>query len=347
MLASGVTRLRDMNENKAASRCIDIHTHMVPAHFPESPGGPELPWPSMRHRVCDADVIISGKVYRTVPETCWAASKRVEAMAESGVSTQVLSPMPELLSYWLPTKDAAVLCAHLNDEIARMVADGAGRFMGLGAVTLQDPEAAARQLESIMRMPELRGVEIGTHANGRALGDAFFEPFFAAAEELGAAIFVHPLRPVGVERLVGPPALEQIVAFPCETSLAIASLMTGGMLERHPELKLAFSHGGGAFGLALPRLQQGWTVLPALRAQMPRPPADYARRLCFDTLVYDRRTLRFLVEQFGADRMMVGSDFPFAIAEREPARFAAALGLDEAAARAIAWETAERFLAKD
>jgi aminocarboxymuconate-semialdehyde decarboxylase len=215
--------------------------------------------------------------------------------------------------------------------------------MGLGAVTLQDPERAARELESIMRVPELRGVEIGTNVNGKPIGDPFFEPFFGAAEALGAAIFVHPLRPAGMERLVGPPALEQIVAFPCETSLAIASLITGGMLDRHPRLKLAFSHGGGAFGLVLPRLQHGWSVLPALRAQMPEPPVAYARRLSFDTLVYDRPTLRFLVEQFGADRMMVGSDFPFVIAEREPARFAHALGLDEAASRAIAWENAERF----
>ncbi len=335
-----------MTENGLSGRCIDIHTHMVPARFPPSPGGAELAWPGMGHRSCEADVLISGKVYRTVPDTCWVAPKRLAAMAESGVTTQVLSPMPELLSYWLPTREAAVLCAHLNDEIARMVADGAGRFMGLGAVTLQDPDAAARQLETIMRVPELRGVEIGTHAGGKPIGDPFFEPFFAAAETLGAALFVHPLRPAGMERLVGPPALEQVVAFPCETSLAIASLMTGGMLERHPKLKLVFSHGGGAFGLALPRLQHGWTVLPSLRAQMPQPPATYARRLSFDTLVYDQRTLRFLVEQFGSDRMMVGSDFPFAIAEKEPARFAGALGLDEAATRAIAWENAERFFAK-
>jgi aminocarboxymuconate-semialdehyde decarboxylase len=319
---------------------------MVPEHFPASPGSAELPWPTMRHRSCQADVLISGKVYRTVADTCWAVPKRVAAMEESGVTIQVVSPMPELLSYWLPAKEAAVLCAHLNDEIARMVAEGAGRFMGLGAVTLQDPDAAAPQLEAIMRTPELRGVEIGTHANGKPIGDPFFEPFFTAAEALGAAVFVHPLRPAGMERLIGPPALEQVVAFPCETSLAIASVMTGGMLERRTKLKLAFSHGGGAFGLVLPRLQHGWAVLPALQAQMPQSPATYARRLSFDTLVYDQRTLRFLVDQFGADRMMAGSDFPFAIAEREPGRFVRTLGLDEEAAQAIAWKNAERFFAR-
>jgi aminocarboxymuconate-semialdehyde decarboxylase len=323
--------------------CIDLHTHIVPSDFPPHPGG-DLPWPSMRHRDCQADVIIAGKVYRTVEDGCWTVSRRLEAMAESGISAQVLSPMPELLSYWLPAQEAAVLCEHLNAAIARMVADAPRRFYGLGAVTLQAPEAAARQLERIMRGHGLHGVEIGTHVGGRPIGDPFFEPFFAAAEALGAAIFVHPLRALGKERLIGPPALEQVVAFPCETSFAIASLMTGGMLERHPRLKLAFSHGGGAFALTLPRLQHAWSVIPAIREAMPQPPKAYAERLTFDTLVYDTPTLRFLVERFGPERLVLGSDYPFAIAEKQPLRALQAVGLDAAAERAIASENACRLL---
>lgn len=323
--------------------CIDLHTHVVPAEFPPHPRG-DLPWPGMRHRGCQADVVISGKVYRTVEDGCWTVSRRLDAMAQSGISAQVLSPMPELLSYWLPPNDAAMLCEHLNAEIARMVADAPGRFYGLGAVTLQAPEAAARQLEHIMRGHRLQGVEIGTHAGGRPIGDAFFEPFFAAAEELGAAIFVHPLRALGAERLVGPPALEQVVAFPCETAFAIASLMTGGMLERHPRLKLAFSHGGGAFALSLPRLQHAWSVIPTVRATMPQSPKAYAERLVFDTLVYDTPTLGFLVERFGAERLVLGSDYPFAIAEKQPVAALRALGLDPTSERAIASTNALRFL---
>lgn len=322
---------------------IDLHTHIVPAEFPPHPGE-DLPWPSMRHRDCQADVIISGKVYRTVEDGCWTVSRRLDAMAESGISAQVLSPMPELLSYWLPAAEAVVLCEHLNTEIARMVADAPNRFYGLGAVTLQAPEAAARQLERIMRDHRLHGVEIGTHVGGRPIGDAFFDAFFAAAEELGAAIFVHPLRAIGKERLVGPAALEQVVAFPCETSFAIASLMTGGMLERHPRLKLAFSHGGGAFALSLPRLEHAWSVIPAVQATMPQPPKAYAERLSFDTLVYDTPTLRFLIERFGPDRLMLGSDYPFTIAEKQPVRALQALGLDSAAEQAIGWTNASRFL---
>jgi len=323
--------------------CIDLHTHVVPANFPPHLGG-DLPWPSMRHRGCQADVIIAGKVYRTVEDGCWTISRRLDAMAKNGVSAQVLSPMPELLSYWLPPSEAAQLCEHLNTEIARMMRDAPGRFFGLGAVTLQAPELAARQLERVMHDYTLQGVEIATHVGGRPIGDASFEPFFAAAEEFGAAIFVHPLRAIGKERLIGPPTLEQVIAFPCETSLAIASLMTGGMLERHPRLKLVFSHGGGGFALTLPRLQHAWSVIAAVRATMPHPPNAYAQRLSFDTLVYDTPTLRFLVERFGADRLVLGSDYPFAIAEEQPLRALEAAGLADSAVQAIASTNARRLL---
>lgn len=288
--------------------------------------------------------MISGKVYRTVPDSCWTISRRLDAMAEAGIDAQVLSPMPELLSYWLPVEHAAVLCEHLNDEISRMAAAAPGRFYGLGAVTLQSPDAAGRQLERVMREHKLQGVEIGSNVGGKPIGDPQFDPFFAAAADLGAAIFVHALRPAGAERLIGPPALEQIVAFPCELTFAIASLMTGGTLERHPRLKLAFSHGGGAFALVLPRLQHGWLTLPVLREIMPRPPIEYARRLSFDTLVYDAPTLRFLASTFGTTQLMLGSDYPFPIAERNPVAAMQAAGLDPVAEHAVAGENARRFL---
>jgi aminocarboxymuconate-semialdehyde decarboxylase len=324
--------------------CIDIHTHIVPAEFPAYSGRhADVPWPSMRHRACEADVMILGKNYRTVEDGAWSVARRLEAMDASEVTAQVLSPMPELLSYWLPVEDAVALCEHLNVETARMMREAPGRFFGLGAVTLQAPDEAARQLERIIRVHGLQGAEIATHVNGTPVGDERFDAFFAAAEELGAALFVHPLR-APKERLVGPPSLEQVVAFPCESALAIASLMTGGMLERHPRLKLAFSHGGGAFALVLPRLQHGWNSFPTLRERMPRSPDEYAARLSFDTLVYDTPTLRHLVGRFGAEKFMLGSDYPFGIAERQPVKAMRAAGFADAAERAIASANARTFL---
>ena len=203
---------------------IDVHTHVVPAHLPdERPEFAGLPWPSIKHTdACHAQVIISGKNYRAIDDACWSVPRRTEQMLGMDVGMQVLSPMPELLSYWLPTNAVSVLARHINETIAEMVRAAPDRFHGLGMVPLQDMDAAQRELEHAMRQLGLKGVEIATNINGVALGHPSLEPFFAAAESLGAAIFVHPLRPAGMDRLVGPANLEQVVAFTCETALAIA-----------------------------------------------------------------------------------------------------------------------------
>lgn len=265
---------------------IDVHTHIVPERFPAYPGsGRDVPWPSMRDAGCGhAHVVIAGKNYRTVTHTCWDVAARTREMDEMRIARQVLSPMPELLSYWLPLADAKVMCRYLNETIASMIGAAPRRFLGLGAVPLQDLDAAIAELEFLRRELKLAGVEVASHANGVSIGDPRFEPFFAAAESLGAAVFVHALRPAGKDRLVGPAPLEQVVAFPGDIALAGASMITGGTLERHPRLRIALSHGGGALALVLPRLEHGWKCFPAIRDSIPHPPASYARRFYVDTL---------------------------------------------------------------
>ena len=171
-----------------------------------------------------------------------------------------------------------------------MVARAPDKFIGLGGVPMQDPDAAVRELERLMR-DGFRGVELGSNINGAALGDPRFESFFAAAEQLGAAVFVHALHPSGKERIVGPAGLMAYIGFPLDTAYSIASLMTGGTLTRHPRLRLAFSHGGGAFASILPRLAKGWTIKPEFAALIGASPYEHARRLYYDTLVYDAPTL--------------------------------------------------------
>jgi aminocarboxymuconate-semialdehyde decarboxylase len=210
-------------------------------------------------------------------------------------------------------------------------------------VPLQDPALAARELERLAA-DGFRGVEIGTNVNGVPIGDPRFEPFFAAAEALGLAVFVHAIHPAGRDRLVGPPLLEQGVAFPGETGLAIASLMTGGTLERHPRLRLAFSHGGGSFALLLPRLTHVWRSVPALRERIARSPAELARTLYYDTLVYDAATLAFLVQTFGASQLVVGTDYPFAIREPDPLGRLAELNAGPDLLAALESGNARRFL---
>src|SRR6185369_3670035 len=201
---------------------IDIHTHVVPENFPAYAGkGRDVAWPTMAAaHACHRHVMISGKVYRTVADGSWSVPRRIEAMGGMRVARQALSPMPELLSYWLP---------------------------------LQDVDSAIRELDFVLKNLKFSGVEIASHVNGVSIGDARFEPFFAAAEQAGAAIFVHALRPAGQDRIVGAFA-EQAVCFPGDIALAAASMITGGIAARHPKLRIAFSHGGGALSMLLPRL---------------------------------------------------------------------------------------------
>ena len=329
--------------------CIDVHTHVVPEHFPAYVGrAVDAAWPSMvPAQPCHRHVMLSGKVYRTVSDRCWDTSLRASDMSTQRVARQVLSPMPELLSYWLSGEDGAVLSRYLNEQIAAMVARDPERFSGLGAVPLQDVDRAVAELEFAMRELKLSGIEIGTNVNGVVLGDAQLEPFFAAAESLGAALFVHPLRPAGMERLVGPANLEQIVAFPGETGLSAASMLTGGLMQRHPKLRIAFSHGGGTLAALLPRLQHGWSTFAELRERMPQSPVDAARRMYFDSLVYDDTALAHLVERFGATQICVGSDFPFKIAEPDPVGRVGALAVDDATKDLLLHRNAARWLGID
>ena len=324
---------------------IDIHTHVVPYDFPSYQGaGAADKWPHMAHGAdCGhRNVMIDGKVFRTVQAEAWDVGRRLEHMAASGVARQVLSPMPELLSYWLPASDAAALCTHVNDTLGAMVAQAPDGLNALGCIPLQDVDLGILELQRLMGLGTFRGVEIGTNINGVAIGDARFAPFFAAAEALGAAIFVHPLHPVGLDRLVGPPGLEQLVAFQGETALAVTSLITGGILERHPRLRIAISHGGGGFALTLPRLALGWSRLgfdPGTRA-----PIEQARSLFYDTLVYDKATLEHLIATFGRTQLCIGTDHPFVIQERAPLQRVEEVAQDAELLQLLLSGNARRFL---
>jgi len=293
---------------------------------------------------CHRHVMISGKVYRTVSAGCWSVPRRIEDMGAMRVARQALSPMPELLSYWLPLADAKVLIRYLNDQIAAMVARAPERFVGLGAVPLQDVDAAIAELEFLKKQLQFAGVEIASHVNGASIGEPRFEPFFAAAEALGAAIFVHALRPAGQERIVGP-FPEQAVCFPGDIALACASMITGGVAARHARLRIAFSHGGGAMAMLLPRLVHAWQMLPKAREALSESPAASARRFYYDDLVFDPAALRFMIERFGVSQILLGSDYPFAMGDPDPLSALKRAGLDDAARLAISAGNARRFLA--
>ena len=337
--------------HSASCRCgVDVHAHVVPQELARY-RGKSLPalWPSMAPApaiagLCHRHVMISGKNYRTVSEQCWSVTRRLSDLVELGVARQAISPMPELLSYWLEAADAQVLLRDLNEQIAAMVAESYGALIGLGAVPLQDIDLAIDELRYLMQTLGLRGVEIGSHVQGMALGDPRLAPFFEACAALGAAVFVHGLRPTGMERLVGPAALEQVLGYPTDVGLAAASVITGNVMVRHPTLRMAFSHGGGTLASLLPRLQQGWSVFAALREQLRDSPVKQARQLYFDTLVYDGATLAYLVQTFGATQLMLGTDYPFSFHERHPVQRVTDGGFDPETSAALVHGNAARFL---
>lgn len=325
---------------------IDVHTHVVPSEFPRYAGSRlDVPWPSMAPaQPCHRHVMVLGKVFRTVTNRAWDISMRLEDMDQLAVGAQVLSPMPELLSYWMDADDAQPLLRFLNEQIAEMASHAPDRFFGLGAVPLQDVGTAVAELEYAVDKLGLQGVEIAGNINDVVIGEPQFEPFWAAAEELGCAVFIHPLRPTGMNRLVGPAMLEHLLAFPSETGLALASLVTGGVLARYPKLRVAASHGGGTFASLLPRLQHGWESREVLRNSMPTPPIELAKRLYFDTLVYDNDVIRQLIARFGDTQLLVGSDFPFPIQDPDPLGRIAALGLSDESRDRLLRGNAARWL---
>ena len=327
------------------AECIDIHTHVVPESFPPYAGRhASVPWPSMAEaHACHKHVMISGKLYRTVSDGCWSVPRRIEEMGKMQVTRQAISPMPELLSYWLPLEDARVMVRYLNDQIAAMIGEAPQRFVGLGAVPLQDLDSALRELEHCMKKLQFSGVEIASHVNGVSIGEARFEPFFAEAEKLGAAIFVHALHPAGQDRIVGA-FIEQAVCFPGDIGLAAASMITGGIAERHPKLKIAFSHGGGVMSILLPRLVHAWNKIPKAHESLRESPAVAARRFYYDQLVFDPTAVNFLLQTFGTSQICVGTDYPFAMGDFEPMKTLEGAKLERATLEAITAANAKRFL---
>lgn len=325
---------------------IDVHAHVIPYDLPRylgnaAPAG----WPSMAPaHACHRHVMIEGKVYRTVSERAWSPTRRIEDMEPMGLAVQAISPMPELLSYWMAPQAAAQLLRYMNEQIADMAALSGGRLVGMGAVPLQDLDLALAELDYLADKLGFKAIEIGSNINGKAPGAPEFDAFYAACAEKGVSVFVHALKPAGVERLVGPDKLLPALAYPTDVGLAAASVLTSNLLGRHPALKMAFSHGGGTLASLLPRLEQARKVFPPLLDAMPVSPSEQACRLFYDTLVFDPSTLNLLIERFGADQLMIGTDYPFAFHDARPVASIDAAVADPDIRERLVARNAARFL---
>jgi aminocarboxymuconate-semialdehyde decarboxylase len=301
---------------------IDLHTHILPPA-----------WPDLRQRYgCGgfvqltqhgpgcARMTIDGKLFREVEDNCWSPERRLEDCDRHGVTVQVLSTVPVMFSYWAQPPHGHDLARLLNDHLAEVVRRFPRRFVGLGTLPMQAPDLAVRELERCVRELGLRGVQIGSHVNDWDLDHPALFPVFEAAQRLDAAVFVHPWDMLGKERM-GRYWLGWLVGMPAETSLAVCSVLFSGLLDRLPRLRLAFAHGGGAFPITVGRIEHAYHVRPDLCATATaNSPRRQLGRLYFDTLVLDAEALRYLLRVVGADRLALGSDYPFPLGEAQPGK---------------------------
>lgn len=333
---------------------IDIHTHLLPAELPR--------WAERfgyggflqldHHAPCRARMVRDdGKFFREVEANCWDVATRLGECDRAGVGVQVLSTVPVLFSYWAEPAHGHEIARFLNDHLAGVVAIAPRRLVGLGTLPMQAPDLAVAELERCVLELGLAGVQIGSHIErpGRAqwnLDAPELWPFWQRASELSAAVFVHPWDMMGQDAM--PKYwLPWLVGMPAEVSLAICSVLMGGVLERWPTLRLAFAHGGGAFAGTLGRIAHGFAARPDLCAvDNARPPEHYLGRFWVDSLVHDARTLRFVIETFGAGSVALGTDYPFPLGEAEPGRLVRELALPETVERALLVDNALAWLGR-
>jgi aminocarboxymuconate-semialdehyde decarboxylase len=327
---------------------IDIHTHILPKDLPNLKekygygGFIRLE----HHRPCGARMLRDdGKFFREIESNCWDPQARLGDCDKYGVSLQVLSTVPVMFSYWAKPEHGLDLSKFLNDHIANVVKANPKRFVALATLPLQAPKLAVKELERCMKELGMLGVQIGSHVNDWNLDAPELFEVFEAAQDLGASVFVHPWDMMGEARM--PKYwLPWLVGMPAEVSLAICSMIFGGVFERLPRLRVAFAHGGGAFPVTIGRIEHGFQVRPDLCAVENKVnPRSYLGKFLVDSLVHDPAALKFILGVFGEDNVALGSDYPFPLGEQEPGKMIeSALGLDRKVKDKLLFENALHWL---
>ncbi|MFJ9019537.1 amidohydrolase family protein [Streptomyces sp. NPDC102259] len=330
------------------SPTVDVHAHVLlpevealVAGLPGLTAARELD----ARRNGPASLAVSGPMVRERVPRLTDVTVRLAAMDAQGVDVQLVSPSPSHYHYWADEESAEKVYRLANEATAAHCARAPHRLKGLGLVPLQHPDLAVRALEHALEQG-LSGVEISSHAPGRELSDPAYEPFWARAEERGAILFLHPFGCTLDERL-DRWYLSNTVGQPTENAVALSHLVFSGVLDRHPGLKLIAAHGGGYLPTHIGRSDHAWSARADAGAGCAHPPSSYLRRLYFDSLVHDPHVLRELVRAVGADRVLLGSDFPFDMGTEDPVGALRAARLPDADFHAVRGGNAAALLRKD
>ena len=322
---------------------IDIHCHLsIPAADalirPHQPPPGAVTINSFSSPASDE---VNRRQFAGIGRKLGSIDDRLADMDALGIDIQAISPSPGQYYYWAEPGLGLEAARLVNDGMAEAVARHPDRFVGMGTVPLQSPELAVAELKRLTGDLGLRGVEISSNVNGRELAEPEFRAFFAAAEELGVLVFMHPLGFTHGQRL-SEHYFNNLIGNPLESTLAVAHLIFGGVLDAYPGLKLCIAHGGGYLPSYFGRMDHAFRAREDCRQHIHREPSSYLRQLYFDTLVFDPRQLEFLVQTWGADHLLLGTDYPFDMSEPDPVGFHA--HLSESDREKILGGTAARLL---
>jgi aminocarboxymuconate-semialdehyde decarboxylase len=327
---------------------VDVHAHLL---LPEVEalveGAPGLAGARAldARRNGPAALAVSGPMVRERIPQLTDPAVRLAAMDAQGVDVQLVSPSPSHYHYWADEETAEKVYRLANEATAAHCSAGPDRLRGLGLVPLQHPQHTVRALDHALGQG-LLGVEISSHAPGRELSDPAYEPFWTRAEETGAIVFLHPFGCTLDERL-DQWYLSNTVGQPAENAVALSHLIFSGVLDRHPGLKLIAAHGGGYLPTHIGRSDHAWSTRSDAGAGCAHPPSSYLKRLYFDSLVHDPDVLRELIRVAGADRVLLGSDFPFDMGAEDPVGALRAARLPDTDFHAVRGGNAAALLCKE
>ena len=326
-------------------RVIDTHSHVLTEETAAllRRAAPKVPVTISRTDQASAQLDVGGTLYRPFPRGGFDIDHRLHDMDAAGVDVQVLSATPQTYLYKLEPVLGAVTSAIQNDQIAKHIAAHPARFLGIATLPMQDPQLAADELTRAMTRLKLRGTMIASNIMGKNLDDPSFEPLWAAAEKLDAFVFIHPNNVAGADRLKSY-YLDNLIGNPLDTTIAAACLLFGGVLDRHPKLKVCLAHGGGFVPYQAGRWEHGWSVRPEPKVNVKQRPENIIGRFFYDTILHSDQSLQFMIAQAGADRVVLGSDYPYDMGMLDCVAHVRALNISDTDKNAILGGRAEVLL---